>query len=287
MPVQWVNRAASDFRGYAGTIAAGQVRPGDAVVVMPSGQRSWVTRVLGGGAVVVECVVRDAQVKFKPRRTLVVTVDDGTGELTLRFLNFYPSQQRALEPGTRIRAVGEIRGGFIGAEMIHPRWRTLTEGTPMPDRLTPVYPTTQGLSQPVLQRLVRRAVAQADLSETLPASLLGSLGLPPFDQSLHLLHAPPADIDAAALTNRTHPAWRRIKFDELLAQQLALRHAHEARRSRMAPRLQASGKLTGALLELLPFKLTGAQQRAAAEIARDLAEPYPMQRLLQGDVCSG
>jgi ATP-dependent DNA helicase RecG len=150
------------------------------------------TRVLGVGAVVVECVVREAQVRFKPRRTLVVTVDDGTGELTLRFLNFYPSQQRALEPGVRIRAVGEIRGGFIGAEMVHPRWRVLTEGTPMPDRLTPVYPTTQGLSQPVLQRLVRRAVAQADLSETLPGQLLGGLGLPPFDQSLHLLHAPPA-----------------------------------------------------------------------------------------------
>jgi len=245
------------------------------------------TRVLGGGAVVVECVVRDAQVRFKPRRTLIVTVDDGTGELTLRFLNFYPSQQRALEPGTRIRAVGEIRGGFIGAEMIHPRWRTLTEGTPMPDRLTPVYPTTQGLSQPVLQRLVRRAVAQADLSETLPASLLGSLGLPPFDQSLHLLHAPPADIDAAALTNRTHPAWRRMKFDELLAQQLSMRMHRNSRAARRARPLPIAGRISRQVLTAAGLEPTRAQARVLGEISADLARTQPMQRLLQGDVGSG
>ncbi|MFN7428519.1 MAG: ATP-dependent DNA helicase RecG [bacterium] len=245
------------------------------------------TRVLGGGAVVVECVVRDAQVRFKPRRTLVVTVDDGTGELTLRFLNFYPSQQRALEPGVRIRAVGEIRGGFIGAEMVHPRWRVLTEGTPMPDRLTPVYPTTQGLSQPVLQRLVRRAVAQADLSETLPASLLGGLGLPPFAQSLHLLHAPPADIDAAALTNRTHPAWRRMKFDELLAQQLSMRMHRNSRSSRSALPLPLAGRLARQVLATAGLDPTRAQARVLAEISADLARGQPMQRLLQGDVGSG
>ncbi|MCA3126542.1 MAG: ATP-dependent DNA helicase RecG [Rhodocyclaceae bacterium] len=245
------------------------------------------TRVLGGGAVVVECVVRDAQVRFKPRRTLVVTVDDGTGELTLRFLNFYPSQQRALEPGVRIRAVGEIRGGFIGAEMVHPRWRVLTEGTPMPDRLTPVYPTTQGLSQPVLQRLVSRAVAQADLSETLPASLLGGLGLPPFAQSLHLLHAPPADIDAAALTNRTHPAWRRMKFDELLAQQLSMRMHRNSRSSRSALPLPLAGRLARQVLATAGLDPTRAQARVLAEISADLARGQPMQRLLQGDVGSG
>ena len=245
------------------------------------------TRVLGGGAVVVECVVREAQVRFKPRRTLVVTVDDGTGELTLRFLNFYPSQQRALEPGVRIRAVGEIRGGFIGAEMVHPRWRVLTEGTPMPDRLTPVYPTTQGLSQPVLQRLVRRAVAQADLSETLPGQLLGGLGLPPFDQSLHLLHAPPADIDAAALTNRTHPAWRRMKFDEMLAQQLSMRMHRNSRAARRALPLPTAGRLSRQVLATAGLDPTRAQARVLAEISADLARAQPMQRLLQGDVGSG
>jgi ATP-dependent DNA helicase RecG len=245
------------------------------------------TRVLGVGAVVVECVVREAQVRFKPRRTLVVTVDDGTGELTLRFLNFYPSQQRALEPGTRIRAVGEIRGGFIGAEMVHPRWRALSEGTPMPDRLTPVYPTTQGLSQPVLQRLVRRAVAQADLSETLPASLLGDLGLPPFEQSLHLLHAPPADTAAAALTDRTHPAWRRMKFDELLAQQLSMRMHRNSRAARRARPLPIAGRISRQVLTAAGLDPTRAQARVLGEISADLARTQPMQRLLQGDVGSG
>ena len=245
------------------------------------------TRVLGGGAVVVECVVREAEVRFKPRRTLVVTVADGTGELTLRFLNFYPSQQRALEPGVRIRVAGEIRGGFIGAEMVHPRWRAVAEGTPMPDRLTPVYPTTQGLSQPVLQRLVRRAVAQADLGETLPGRLLDGLALPPFGQSLRLLHEPPASIDQACLTDRTHPAWRRMKFDELLAQQLSMRMHRDSRLARRAPPLPLSTRVAREVLATAGLEPTRAQARVLAEISADLARAQPMQRLLQGDVGSG
>ena len=244
-------------------------------------------RALPGMAVVVEGIVLDAKVLFKPRRTLVVTVADATAELTLRFLNFYPSQQRALEPGVRIRVAGEIRGGFIGAEMVHPRWRVVAEDTPMPDRLTPVYPTTQGLSQPVLQRLVRRAVAQADLAETLPGPLLDGLALPPFDQSMRLLHEPPADIDAATLTDRTHPAWRRMKFDELLAQQLSMRMHRNSRAARRAVPLPTAGRLSRQVLEAAGLAPTRAQARVLAEISTDLSRAQPMQRLLQGDVGSG
>ncbi|MBY0436801.1 MAG: DEAD/DEAH box helicase, partial [Burkholderiales bacterium] len=244
-------------------------------------------RALPGMAVVVEGIVLDAKVLFKPRRTLVVTVADATAELTLRFLNFYPSQQRALEPGVRIRVAGEIRGGFIGAEMVHPRWRVVAEDTPMPDRLTPVYPTTQGLSQPVLQRLVRRAVAQADLAETLPGPLLDGLALPPFDQSMRLLHEPPADIDAASLTNRTHPAWRRMKFDELLAQQLSMRMHRNSRAARRAVPLPTAGRLSRQVLDAAGLAPTRAQARVLAEISTDLSRAQPMQRLLQGDVGSG
>jgi len=187
--------------------------------------------------------------------------------------------------------VGEVRGGFIGAEMVHPRWHAVGEDTPMPDSLTPVYPTTQGLSQPVLQRLVRRALAQADLAETLPARLLDVLGLPPFDQCLRLLHEPPASVDASALANRTHPAWHRIKFDELLAQQLSMRTHRRKRAARVAIELPCTGNGTSglgqAVLDAAGFGLTAAQARVLAEISADLARVQPMQRLLQGDVGSG
>jgi ATP-dependent DNA helicase RecG len=242
---------------------------------------------MGVGAVVVEGVIRDAQVHFRPRRMLVVTLSDGTADLALRLLNFYPSQKQALKPGVRIRAYGEIRGGFVGCEMVHPRWRVVDASAAMPDRLTPVYPTTQGLSQPALQRLVERAIAHVDLSESLPAPLIDALGLEPFEPSIRLLHAPPPDIDAAALANRTHPAWRRMKFDELLAQQLSMRMHRNSRAARRALPLPTAGRLSRQVLAAAGLDPTRAQARVLAEIAADLARSQPMQRLLQGDVGSG
>jgi ATP-dependent DNA helicase RecG len=171
--------------------------------------------------------------------------------------------------------------------MVHPRYRMVSEGTPVARSLTPVYPTTAGLTQDALRRLIAGALAGCDLSDTLPQPVLESLELPPFRQSVLLLHTPPARVAREALQARRHPAWRRIKFDELLAQQLSMHLHRERRRSASAPALAPHGRLTRALLERLPFKLTGAQHQAWREIARDLARPHPMQRLLQGDVGSG
>ena len=177
--------------------------------------------------------------------------------------------------------------GFFGAEMIHPRCRIVAEGAPLPTGLTPVYPTTAGVSQDALRRLVRESVARCDLADTLPSVLLRKLRLEPFDRAVRLLHEPPRATSAAALENRSHPAWRRIKFDELLAQQLSLR-LHRAERSRLrAPPLPARGELSARLIASLPFALTAAQRRAVDDLARDLAGSTPMQRLLQGDVGSG
>ncbi|MCC6532045.1 MAG: ATP-dependent DNA helicase RecG [Burkholderiales bacterium] len=240
-----------------------------------------------GTTVQVELDVLGSEVRYRPRRQLIVQAADHGAELTLRFLNFYPSQVKQFVPGARIRVMGELRSSMFGAEMVHPRYRLVRADEPLPETLTPVYPTTQGLSQVALRALVNRAVGTCELHDTLPASVLNALDLGGFGASVRYLHAPPPDADVRALEARTHPAWRRIKFDELLAQQLSMRASYRRRRQRGAPALAARGHLLRKLMASLPFVLTPAQQRALAELRTDLARPYPMQRLLQGDVGSG
>jgi len=240
-----------------------------------------------GATVQVEGEVIHSDIMFRPRRQLVCQVKDASGLLFIRFLNFYPNQARMLALGARVRLFGEVRPGFFGEEMVHPRVRVVQEGTPLPRALTPVYPVTAGLSQAAMRALVTRELRGSDLSETLPGDVLLRHGLPGFKDSVHFLHQPPPGAPLQALEARSHPAWRRMKFDELLAQQLSMRLHYRERRRRSAPALPANGTLTRRLIESLPFTLTAAQRRATGEIARDLAEPHPMQRLLQGDVGSG
>ncbi len=246
-----------------------------------------VERAFGGEPVQVEVVVHSNEVQFRPRRQMVVRAGDGTGDITLRFFSFYPSQQAALSVGSRIRAFGEVRGGFFGAEMVHPRFRKVVDDEPLPEAMTPIYPSTAGLANSALQKLIGKALATGDMSETLPEELRQRLKLPALARSLKFLHNPPPGTELDTLHARNHPAWRRVKFDEVLAQQLSLRRAYLARREQGAPVLRARDNLGARLLDSLPFGLTGAQARAMAEIGADLAQPHPMHRLLQGDVGAG
>ncbi len=242
---------------------------------------------LPGTPVQVQGRVVETQIMYRPRRQLVTRLADDTGSLNLRFFNFYPSQAKALGEGALVRAFGEFKGGFFGGEMIHPRFHVLKGDEPLPSALTPIYPTTSGLSQAALRTFIDRALERANLEETVPASLIRAGKFPAFAQALECLHHPRADVDAQALQQRTHPAWRRMKFDELLAQQLSMREHYRQRQALSAPDLHDKGGLTRALLQALPFRLTAAQQRAWQDIAADLATPHPMHRLLQGDVGSG
>ncbi len=246
-----------------------------------------IDRAFGGESVQLELRVLSSEIQIKPRRQLVVRAHDETGEITLRFFSFYPNQQAALSEGSLVRVFGEVRGGFFGLEMVHPRFRKIVEGEPLPTEMTPVYPSTAGLANSALQKLIARALADGDLSETLPDEIRQRFKLPGLARSIHFLHRPPPGTDVDTLHARHHPAWRRVKFDEVLAQQLSLRRAYLARREQGAPVLVAQDDLGARLLDRLPFGLTGAQLRAMAEIAGDLAQPYPMQRLLQGDVGAG
>ena len=242
---------------------------------------------MGGNSAQVEGVVTECDIQYRPRRQLVVTIADDSGQLVMRFLNFYGSQVKQLAAGTRVRARGEVRHGFFGAEMVHPSYKVVQEGEPLPDRLTPVYPAGEGLSQAYLRKAIANALTRVDWRDTLSPALLSELRLQPFEPSVRLLHNPPPDASEHALLERSHPAWVRMKFDELLAQQLSLKRAQAARRAKGASALPHVGELSQALLKALPFTLTGAQQRVLAEIRADLRESFPMQRLLQGDVGSG
>jgi ATP-dependent DNA helicase RecG len=241
-----------------------------------------------GETIQVEATVTASEIVYRPRRQLMVTVDDGTDTCVLRFFTFYPSQQKAMAVGTRLRLRGEVKGGFLGCQMIHPSFKPA--GGELPTALTPVYPTVAGLPQAYLRKVVQGGLARAELSDTFPPGVTQTLKPLVWDlrESLQFLHHPAPDVSLATLEDHSHPAWQRLKAEELLAQQLSQLESKRERDQLKSPQLPAKrGGLHEQLLAALPFRLTHAQQRVSEEIAQDLARAVPMHRLLQGDVGSG
>ncbi|MEI6182190.1 MAG: ATP-dependent DNA helicase RecG [Polynucleobacter sp.] len=250
------------------------------------------------GSAQTQGVVIRNQVLFRPRRQMLVTIEDETATLQLRFLNFYPSQQKQMAVGAHVRVRGEVREGFQGPEMVHPTVKAVAADAPLPRSLTPVYPASAGVSQAVIRKAVAQALRdpslQDSLAEFLPKRLMTELipsnDWPSLQSSISYLHQPPSDANTQALLERTDPAWRRVQFEELLAQQISLKRAHAIRRDRHAPSFAKPIKdksLEAKLLKALPFTLTTAQARVWKEIGHDLEKSFPMNRLLQGDVGSG
>ncbi len=246
-----------------------------------------------GESAQVEGTVRECKVELRPRRQLVVKLLDEAGdELVLRFVNFYPSHQKSLAVGQVVRVRGEVRHGFFGREMVHPTFKAVVPGAPLADTLTPVYPASAQLPQSYLRKAVAAGLQRANLHEVIPPELVPP-GLPLLRDALQVLHHPPPRTALVALEERTHPAWQRLKFEELLAQQLSQWQARLERAARRAPQLQdqpppgQAHTLSQRLLAVLPFGLTAAQQRVVAEITTDLGRAQPMHRLLQGDVGAG
>jgi ATP-dependent DNA helicase RecG len=240
-----------------------------------------------GDAAQVQGEIVHAEVTYKPRKALIARLEDATGQLTLRFLHFYSSQINALKEGKTIRAYGEVRHGFFGYEMVHPQCKAARETTEVNTQLTPIYPTTAGLTQPALRKAIKSIMQDELLGETLPSSVYTALKLPSFAHSIQALHYPEPDADLTGLENRTTQEWQRLAYDELLAQQLSMRKHYAKRRSVDAPEIALFKQLVPQLLEGLPFTLTQSQQKVIKEISQDLTHTHPMQRLLQGDVGSG
>ena len=224
---------------------------------------------------------------------LIASVSDGTANIEIRFLHFYPKMRERFKSGTLLRLSGQVQqqpvqfGG--GLQMLHPKIKEpITDTSELPSTLTPVYPAGEHITQTWLRKRIDRAMLDVDLTDSVPASFTQSLSLPTLRDALKSLHHPSPGADYEAYSERRTPEWRRLKFDELLAQQLTLRYAREVKSELQAPRLLGThGNLREKLTASLPFSLTGAQKRVLVEIYTDLAQNAPMNRLVQGDVGCG
>ena len=272
----------------------GLVRPVDLALHLPYRYEDE-TRVVklrdvrDGDVAQIEGQVTRCDVTFKPRRQLQVVLDDGSDTCTLRYFNFYPNMKKMLEVGQRVRVRGEVRGGFMGRTMMHPS--VSAAGAPLAEALTPVYPSSASLPQAYLRKAVQggleRALREGAFTETLPPALQPE-GIWPLGQALRFLHHPSPDARLTTLEDRSHPAWCRLKAEELLAQQLSQFRAKREREALRSPAMKPMPQgIHHGLQSVLPFALTGAQQRVGLEIAADLSRTVPMHRLLQGDVGSG
>lgn len=224
---------------------------------------------------------------------LIASVSDGTANIEIRFLHFYPKMRERFKSGTLLRLSGQVQqqpvqfGG--GLQMLHPKIKDpITDTSELPSTLTPVYPAGEHITQTWLRKRIDRAMLDVDLTDIVPASFTQPLSLPTLRDALKSLHHPSPGADYEAYSERRTPEWRRLKFDELLAQQLTLRYAREVKSELQAPRLLGThGNLREKLTASLPFSLTGAQKRVLVEIYTDLAQNAPMNRLVQGDVGCG
>ena len=224
---------------------------------------------------------------------LIASVSDGTANIEIRFLHFYPKMRERFKSGTLLRLSGQVQqqpvqfGG--GLQMLHPKIKDpITDTSELPSTLTPVYPAGEHITQTWLRKRIDRAMLDVDLTDIVPASFTQSLSLPTLRDALKSLHHPSPGADYEAYSERRTSEWRRLKFDELLAQQLTLRYAREVKSELQAPRLLGThGNLREKLTASLPFSLTGAQKRVLVEIYTDLAQNAPMNRLVQGDVGCG
>lgn len=245
-----------------------------------------------GDEVMIEASVRAADILQGRRRSLMCRVQDGSGTLSLRFFHFRAAQKNSFQPGARLLCFGEARPGPGGLEMVHPEYKLLKGEEPavMSEELTPVYPLTEGLTQGRIRSLITLALEwmkKEGFQDLLPKTLLEQCSMPGLPDSLLYLHHPPVDVDQALLLEGKHPAQRRLAMEELLAHHLSLQKARQRVQQQGAPALKASGEFSRPFLQQLPFELTAAQLRVAREVARDLQQPLPMLRLVQGDVGSG
>ncbi|MBU1285659.1 MAG: ATP-dependent DNA helicase RecG [Gammaproteobacteria bacterium] len=245
-----------------------------------------------GQDAVVEGIVAGADVVMGRRRSLLVRLQDGSGTLSLRFYHFSQAQKEGLKRGTQVRCYGEVRPGSSGLEIYHPEYRALSgsEQIAVEQTLTPIYPTTEGLTQQRLRQLSEQALARLgphSLPDWLPRELADDYQLSPLDQAIRYLHRPPPDADLEELAEGRHWAQHRLAFEELLTHQLSLQRLRESVRAQQAPALPLAKTLPQQYLANLGFTPTGAQQRVGAEIAYDLSQSEPMLRLVQGDVGAG
>lgn len=248
-----------------------------------------------GEHAVIEGRILHSRVHFGRTRQLLCHIEDDTSTTVLRFFHFTSLQQRILsQAGNYVRCYGEIRWGTTGLELMHPEFHCCANPQEFPimdDRLTPVYPTTEGLHQITFRKLTEQALSMLQnggaLEEYLPETMLQEYQLPNLREAVLYVHRPPKEVILQQLLSGMHPTQQRLAFEELLAHQLSLAKLRARVMHLTAPILNSENNLTRQFISHLPFELTGAQKRVVDEIKIDLCQPHPMMRLVQGDVGSG
>ena len=231
-----------------------------------------------------------ADISYGRRRSLLVRIGDGTGYLTMRLFYFSRQQQSQLQRGAWLSCYGEVRPGPGGKEIVHPEYRLHQQKPEQPqfDRLTAIYPTTEGLGVARLRQIVNLALDRClgDIVDPLQ-QYLSTDPLPGLSEALDFVHRPPPKVNLQSLRDGEHRAIKRLAIEEMLAHHLSLRLLRQRSDVFRAPVVQSSGALGEQFIQGLPFTLTPAQQRVADEVIGDLEQRSPMQRLVQGDVGSG
>ena len=247
---------------------------------------------LGHPALVEGTIVDSGMRRYGNRKMLYAVLADVTGQLQLRFFHAYRGQQQRFRPGVKMRCYGQARQGYSGGlEMVHPECSSAT-GTALDSKFTPVYPSTEGLTQRTLRQLTGKAISLLSgkgQMKPLPSYVECDVdgALPGVEEALRFMHQPPPGTDLEQLQAGKLPPVRRLAFEELLAFRLALLQSRAKVQAYAAAAMTIEPEKFRSFVGNLPFVLTEAQQRAMDDINADMAKAAPMQRLLQGDVGSG
>lgn len=256
-------------------------------------QVSSINQLLLSEEAVVEGVVQQMSTPKRGRSKLLCKLKDKTGVIDLRFFHILHFQLHALQVGTRLRCYGEVRLGPNGLEMVHPEFQVIAadQSIPLEKFLTPIYPTTEGLSQYMLRKLMSKGLMLMNekngFAELLPTDLLDSLALPVFKEALQMIHFPPRETSMTDLLMNKTSAQRRLIFEELLTHRMSLLRMKQTFQAQVSVALRKNNEFSAAFRAGLPFSLTQAQERVLKDIQQDLTQTYPMLRLVQGDVGSG
>ena len=254
------------------------IRYEDRTSITPIGALSHDQQVLIQGRVLLTNIV------YRGRRTLLSQLSDDTGMVTLRFFSFSNQQAKNLARNTLVRCFGRVRKTATGVEIIHPEYQIINPDNipPLDPTLTPIYPSTKGLSQGKLRSIIKLALDSQlnSVEELLPKEIADLLEVMPLGEALRAVHNLPKE------EQNFPPAKLRLVTEELIANQLALKRIKKTTQSNKAIALKNIVEKNN-LIKQLPFTLTNSQERVVREIEEDLVLPRPMMRLLQGDVGSG
>ncbi len=249
-----------------------------------------IKNIIVGFPVQIEGIIKQAKVNYRPRKNLIVTVEDISGALQLRFINFYPSQIRELSEGKRIRIYGEVRNNTFFKEMVHPQYKVLKEDDELPNTYTPIYTTTAGLSQKQLYKLIQKSINKVEeidgYKDYFPELYL-KRKFPTLIEAIKEIHFPSKKNEQVVLDKKETIFHQRMIYDEFLAQQIFLRGIYHQAKNYSSIPIKFSNDIHQTFTENLEFKLTPQQQKSLKEIYEDLTREHPMNRLLQGDVGSG